>query len=83
MRSPGCSRAMGCPLVERRTVATPEEAGAAAEALGGEVARELDLIERGLGEPLYTLGRDWHLAEPVRDLLARFKQAQSSRSGTR
>ncbi|MBI4491754.1 MAG: GNAT family N-acetyltransferase [Chloroflexi bacterium] len=36
----------GLPLVEQRTVATPEEAGAAAEALGGEVA--LKAIAPGL-----------------------------------
>lgn len=38
--------------------------------------RELDLLERGLGELLYTPGRDWRLAEPIRGLLTRLREAR-------
>lgn len=39
-------------------------------------ARELDLLERGLGELLYLPEGDPHLAGPVRELLARLRRAE-------
>ena len=39
---------------------------------------DLDLLQRGLAELLYTPDRDWRLARSVRDLLARLQQAAAA-----
>lgn len=72
VRPAALARAAG----EREAAAEPEAVGTGIRVT--LTPSDLALIERGLGELIYTPGRDRRLAKPARELLARLKQAEAA-----